>query len=206
MSQHVRESVELQVIEEGWSLTDGEARLVITGDDPAGLISGAMRVLGPGRLLFTPGALTRDVPSNPASTAGTEDTEDTKEVVDRHGRNVAQDVGHQRETFRVDLMLDVVVLFDDRELPAKTLNISPTGCLLRGAARPFVDSMVVVRIPVEERQLQMRAQVVRVEQVRFEEEVIEERYALHFREMDAAQERQLSQLIAKRQREILRRR
>jgi hypothetical protein len=33
-----------------------------------------------------------------------------------------------------------------------------------------------------------------------------ERYALHFRAMDAAQERQLSNLLAKRQREILRRR
>jgi hypothetical protein len=181
VSQHVRESVELEVVEEGWSLTDGEARLVITGDDPTGLISGAMKVLGPGRLLFTPGALTRDV----------------EEVADRRGRNVAQEVGQEREAYRVDLMLDVVVLFDGRELPAQTINLSPTGCLLRGTARPFLDSMVVVRIPTEDRVLQLRAQVMRAD---------DERYALHFREMDAAQERQLSQLLAKRQREILRRR
>jgi hypothetical protein len=191
VSQHVRESLELELLEEGWSLTDGEARLVIAGDDPTGLISGAMRVLAPGRLLFTPGALTRDVAPNP-------DGEDAQEVIDRRGRNLAQDAGQRREAYRVDMMLDVVVLFDGRELPAQTLNVSPTGCLLRGTARPFIDSMVVVRIPVEEgRQLQLRAQVIRVD---------EERYALHFREMDAAQDRHLSQLLAKRQREILRRR
>ena len=108
------------------------------------------------------------------------------------------EVGQQRATFRVDLLLDAVVIVEGRELPAQTLNLSPTGCLMRGAARPPADAHVVVRLPVDEgRRLQLTARVIRVD---------EDRYALHFLEMDAAQDRALSHLIAKRQREILRRR
>jgi hypothetical protein len=158
-----------------------------------------VRVRGDGRLQFTPGKLTREVPADGDGAAGGGgDIEDAQELVDRRGRNLAADAGQRRETFRVDFLLDVVVLSGGRELPAQTLNISPTGCLLRGAVRPMIDTMVTVRIPVEEgRRLQLLAQVMRVDG---------ERYALHFREMDAAQERQLSALLAKRQREILRRR
>jgi hypothetical protein len=193
---HVLDSLTLEVVEEGWSLTDGDARLVVSGDDGTGMIAGAVRVQGDGRLRFTPGRLTREVPDAPPA-GGDEPGEEAGELVARRGRNLAADAGQRRETFRVDLMLDVVVLDDGRELPAQTLNLSPTGCLLRGAARPLVDTIVVVRIPVDDRQLALRAQVIRVDG---------ERYALHFREMDAAQERQLSGLLAKRQREILRRR
>jgi len=95
------------------------------------------------------------------------------------------------------MIVDVVVVVDGRELKAQTLNVSPTGCLLRGDVRPLTDTIVLVRLPLDERKLQLTAQVIRVDG---------ERYALHFRDMDATQERKLSQLLAKRQREILRRR
>jgi hypothetical protein len=187
VEDHLGHALKLDVVEDGWTLTDGEARLTCTGDDATGLISGSVRVLADGMLVFTPGRLTRDVPA-----AG-----DAEEVIDRRGRGSTPDVGQHRETFRVDLLLDAVVLVDGRELPAQTLNVSPTGCLLRGDARPLVDTVVTVRLPVDDRRLQVQARVIRVEG---------DRYALHFREMDATQERALSRLIAKRQREILRRR
>jgi hypothetical protein len=185
----VRESLTLDVTEDGWSLTDGDARLVYTGADGAAILPGSMRVQADGMLLFTPGALTREV-----SDDGVEEAE---EIIDRRGRGETADVGQRRETFRVDLLLDVVVLADGRELPAQIVNLSPTGCLLRGAARPSADAVIVVRIPIDDRQLPLQARVIRVEN---------ERYAVHFREMDVTQERALSGLIAKRQREILRRR
>jgi hypothetical protein len=186
---HIGRALKLEVTEEGWSLTAGEARLVCSGDEGPGLIAGTMRVLPDGMLFFTPGKLTREVQAAPS--------EEGEQVIDRRGRGETPDVGQRRETFRVDIMLDAVVLVDGRELPAQTLNVSPTGCLLRGDVRPLVDSVVVVRLPVEDRRLQLQARVIRVQ---------DDRYALHFREMDATQERALSGLIAKRQREILRRR
>jgi hypothetical protein len=187
----VRDSLTLDVTEDGWSLTDGEARLVFTGSEGAAIVAGAMRVQADGMLFFTPGALTRD----PDADAG--DVEEAEEVIEQRGRGETADVGQRRETFRVDILLDVVVLDEGRELAGQTLNVSPTGCLLRGDVRPLVDTVVVVRIPIDERTLPLKAQVIRVEN---------ERYALHFRDMDATQERALSGLIAKRQREILRRR
>lgn len=191
---HQRDAVRLEVVEDGWSLTDGEARLVCTGADGPGIIAGSVRVLGDGRLLFTPGTLTRAVADGPG--AG-EDTADGQAVIKRIGRGETADIGQRRETFRVDIALEVVVLVDDREIPAHTLNLSPTGCLLRGDLRPLIDTIVVARIPVEERVLLVQARVMRVDG---------ERFALHFRDLDAAQERALSGLIAKRQRELLRRR
>jgi hypothetical protein len=188
VSDRVGEALRLEVTEDGWSLTDGEARLVCSDDAGTGLVPGAVRVLGDGRLLFTPGALTQDADADP---------QDAEEVIDRRGRGETADVGQRRETFRVDILLDIVVLDDGRELAAQTLNVSPTGCLLRGDVRPLVDTIIVVRLPVDDRQLPLQARVIRVE---------DERYAVHFREMDAAQERALSGLIARRQREILRRR
>jgi hypothetical protein len=185
---HIGRALKLEVTEEGWSLTPGEARLVCNGDEGTGLIAGTMRVLPDGMLFFTPGKLTREVQA---------DGEEGEPLIDRRGRGETPDVGQRRETFRVDMMLDAVVLVDGRELPAQTLNVSPTGCLLRGDVRPLVDSVVVVRLPVDDRRLQLQARVIRVQ---------DDRYALHFREMDATQERALSRLIAKRQREILRRR
>jgi hypothetical protein len=185
---HIGRALKLEVTEEGWSLTAGEARLVCAGDDGPGLIAGTMRVLPDGMLFFTPGKLTRDVQA---------DGEEGEQIIDRRGRGETPDVGQRRETFRVDIMLDAVVLVDGRELPAQTLNVSPTGCLLRGDVRPWVDTVVVVRLPVDDRRLQLQARVIRVH---------DDRYALHFREMDVTQERALSGLIAKRQREILRRR
>jgi hypothetical protein len=184
-------ALKLEVTEEGWALTAGEARLVCSGDEGTGLISGTMRVLPDGMLFFTPGKLTREV------VADREDAEGGEEIIDRRGRGETPDVGQKRETFRVDLMLDAVVLVDGRELPAQTLNVSPTGCLMRGDVRPLADALVIVRLPVDDRRLQLQARVIRVQ---------DDRYALHFREMDATQERALSGLIAKRQREILRRR
>jgi hypothetical protein len=185
---HIGRALKLEVTEEGWSLTSGEARLVCSGDEGTGLIAGTMRVLPDGMLFFTPGKLTREVQA---------DGEEGEQLIDRRGRGETPDVGQRRETFRVDMMLDAVVLVDGRELAAQTLNVSPTGCLLRGDVRPLVDSVVVVRLPVDDRRLQLQARVIRVQ---------DDRYALHFREMDATQERALSRLIAKRQREILRRR
>ena len=41
---HVLNSLTLEVVEEGWSLTDGDARLVVSGDDGTGMIAGAVRV------------------------------------------------------------------------------------------------------------------------------------------------------------------
>ncbi len=195
--EQVRESLKLEVTEDGWSLTDGDARLVCAGEEGTELIAGSVRVLGDGRLLFTPGALTREVAGEADDGSGVS-VQAAEDIVDRRGRGQTADIGQRRETFRVDILLDVVVVLDGRELPAQTLNISPTGCLLRGDVRPLTDAIVVVRIPVEEgRLLALQGRVIRVEG---------ERYALHFREMDVAQERQLSGLIARRQREILRRR
>ena len=195
---HVRDSVTLEVVEDGWSLTDGDARLVVTGADGTGMIAG--RHAGARRRAAAVHARRLDA-RRPGGRPGER----------RRGRRRLEDAGRPATAaaaqtpppagaardFRVDVLLDVVVLSGGRELPAQTLNLSPTGCLLRGAVRPMVDTLVSVRIPLDDRQLQLRAQVTRVDG---------ERYALHFREMDAAQERQLSGLLAKRQREILRRR
>jgi len=186
--ERIGPALKLEVTEEGWSLTAGEARLVCNAEEGTGLIAGTMRVLPDGLLFFTPGKLTREVP--PAGQEG-------EAIIDRRGRGETPEIGQRRETFRVDLIMDVVVLIDGRELAAQTLNLSPTGCLLRGDVRPLADALVVVRLPVDDRQLQLQARVIRVH---------DDRYALHFREMDATQERALSGLIAKRQREILRRR
>jgi len=184
---HVADAILLDVTEEGWTLTDGEARLICDGEEGAGLIAGSVIAKRDGTLHFTPGKLTADVPAR----AG-------EETIDRRGRGDTPEVGHERAAFRVDLFLDVVVIVDGRELPAQTLNISPTGCLMRGEQRPLADAIVTVRLPVEEdRHLQLQARVIRVE---------EDRYALQFLELDATQDRALSRLIAKRQREILRRR
>lgn len=187
----VGDALKLEVVEDGWSLTDGEARLVCSDAAGTGLIPGTVRVLDDGLLLFTPGALTRDAAGDAA--VGVE----IEEVIDRVGRGQTVDIGHGRETFRVDILLDVVVLDGGRELPAQMLNVSPTGGLLRGAARPLADAIIVVRIPVDDHRLPLQARVIRVEG---------EHYAVHFRAMDATQERALAGLIAKRQREILRRR
>lgn len=190
---HAGESLTLELIEEGWSLTDGEARLVCSGDEGTDLIAGSLRVLRGGELRFTPGRLTGGPPAG--GRAG--DGAGGDELVDRRGRGWTPDIGHGRATYRVDMIVDVVVVVDGRELKAQTLNVSPTGCLLRGDVRPLTDTIVLVRLPLDERKLQLTAQVIRVDG---------ERYALHFRDMDATQERKLSQLLAKRQREILRRR
>jgi hypothetical protein len=187
--ERIGPALKLEVTEEGWSLTAGEARLVCNAEDGTGLIAGTVRVLPDGVLFFTPGKLTREVQA---------DGPQGEETIERRGRGQTPEVGQRRETFRVDLIMDVVVLVDGRELAAQTLNLSPTGCLVRGRQRPLTDALVTVRLPVDEgRRLQLRARVIRVE---------EDRYALHFVDMDAAQDRALSRLIAKRQREILRRR
>lgn len=190
VEDHLGHALKLEVVEGGWTLTDGEARLACTGGEATGLISGSVRVIGPGILLFTPGRLTADV-ATPDRAAADGD------LIDRRGRGETPEVGQHRGTFRVDLLLDAVVLVDGRELPAQTLNVSPTGCLLRGDVRPLIDSVVTVRLPIDDRRLQVQAQVTRVK---------DDRYALRFRDLDAAQDRALSHLIAKRQREILRRR
>jgi len=190
---HVADSLLLDVTEDGWTLTDGEARLICDGEEGAGLIAGSVIVKRDGTLHFTPGKLTAEAPAR-ADGAGA----DGGEIIDRRGRGETPKAGHERAAYRVDLFLDVVVLVDGRELPAQTLNISPTGCLMRGEQRPLTDAVITVRLPVEDdRRLQLRGRVIRVE---------EDRYAVQFLELDATQDRALSRLIAKRQREILRRR
>ncbi len=199
VADHVRDAVRLELVEEGWTLTDGEARLVLTGEPQAGLVAGRLRVLDGGRLLFTPGALTAPVDQHPGGTgAGAGGEREEAELLTRRGRDLTPDTGQRRETFRVDVALGIVLVVAGRPLPARTINVSPTGCLLQADEPPRPGQLVVVRLPVDDdARLELGAHVLRVDG---------DRCALQFHDMDAAQERRLSSLLARRQREILRRR
>jgi len=184
------DGVKLEVTEEGWSLTDGDARLVLSGDEGTELRPGSVAVLGDGRLLFTPGALTRDV--DEAAMGGVEARDRQR------GREQAPDVGQRRESFRVDIVTEVTVTSDVKSVTASTINVSNTGCLLQVEGLVLRDGQeVTVALPLAD-PLALAAIVRRLD--------ADGRTGLMFHRMDAAEERRLSAWLAERQRQMLRRR
>ena len=186
--EHVGDALKLEVSEEGWSLTDGDARLVYTGPDGTVMVAGFVRVLRDRRLLFTPGSLRH------------EQEEGEEQGPERQrGREQRLDVGQRREAFRVDVTTEVTVVTDVRPQTAQTINVSNTGCLVHAEDLALRHGQeVTVTFPLEDDKLTLAAIVRRLDATG--------RIGLMFHRMDAAEERRLSSFLAERQRELLRRR
>lgn len=194
--EHVGDALKLELSEEGWSLTDGDARLVTTGADGFAIIAGSVQVLRDGPLLFTPGSLQRDADEPMRQDANVDSVEGPGR---QRGREQRLEVGQRREAFRVDMITKVTVKTDVLTETAQTINVSNTGCLLLAEGLALRHGQeVAVTFPLQEGTLTLAALVMRVDP--------SGRIGLMFHRMDAAEERRLSNILAERQREILRRR
>ncbi len=106
IDEHVPGGARLAVTEEGWTLTDGAARLTYDGEHGAGLLTGRVHVRSDGVVRFVLGPIGDPSPTDP-------------------------EVGQRRESFRVPLVSDVSIATSLRTVAGHTINVSNTGCLVR---------------------------------------------------------------------------
>jgi hypothetical protein len=173
---------------------DGDGRLTYHGDAGAGLLAGAVQVLDGGRLRFVPGSLHAEVVD-----PGPDDDDEPIDESQITDAETVVEAGQRRDAYRVPLAIEVTVTTELRTIGVRTIDVSNTGCLLQAEGLMVHDGLeVLVTFLIDGLPLALEGHVVRVDQPG--------RVGVQFDPLDQADDRRLSQFLAARQRQMLRRR